>query len=90
MPDHLHVVCSVANSQSSFLSFISRFKSEVSRRAHQMGLVEFAWERSYWDRYARDDEDVLAMIQYVLDNPVRERLCGRWEDWPWSEYLGDP
>jgi len=90
MPDHLHVVCSVANSQSSFLSFISRFKSEVSRRAHQMGLVEFAWERSYWDRYARDDEDVLAMIQYVLDNPVRERLCERWEDWPWSEYLGDP
>ena len=90
MPDHVHFVCSVKICRSSFESFIATFKSEVSRRAHRLGAISFAWERSYWDRHAREEDDVRAMIQYVLDNPVRKGLCENWQDWPWSEYLGWP
>jgi len=90
MPDHIHVVCSMHSEQSSFGSFVATFKSEVSRQAHGLGHADFAWQRSYWDRHAREEEDVPAMVEYVLDNPVREGLCERWEDWPWSALLSCP
>ena len=88
MPDHLHIVCSAKSCESDFESFVTRLKSEVTRRARGLGHARFAWERSYWDRHARREEDVPGMVQYVLDNPVRKELCQRWEDWPWSEFVG--
>ncbi len=89
MPDHVHVVCSVASEESDFPAFVTMFKSEVSRRAHCLGHSEFGWSRSYWDRHARKEDDVGRMIEYVLANPVRKGLCDRWEAWPWSELLRD-
>ncbi len=90
MPDHMHVVCSMDSRDSGFQPFIATLKSEISRQAHRLGHAHFAWQRSYWDRHAREEENVRAMIQYVLDNPVREGLCQRWEDWPWSVLVSWP
>jgi REP element-mobilizing transposase RayT len=90
MPDHMHFVCMNQGADDGFQPYLAGFKRDVSRRAHQAAFPVFAWQRSYWDNYPRNDEDVKVKIQYTLDNPVRKGLCGRTEDWPWSAYLSWP
>jgi hypothetical protein len=42
----------------------------------------------FGDRYAswvvESEEHLRAACEYVLENPVRARLCSNREDWPWS------
>jgi REP element-mobilizing transposase RayT len=90
MPTHLHVVCSVADESGDFETFVKRFKSEASRRLRRAGFTAFEWQRSYWDRYSRTEEEVKTRIYYTLGNPVRRGLCEKWDDWPWARYCGWP
>jgi putative transposase len=79
MPDHLHVVCSVAEHRGDIALWLRRFKSAASRRCgHAL------WHRSYFDRHARAGDDVVQMVEYTLANPERKGLCQVWTDWPWS------
>lgn len=69
---------------------LARFKGRSSYELHRLGVSGEIWERSFWDRHARKDEDVAAMIDYVLDNPVRKGLCQLCEEWPYSLFRGYP
>ena len=88
MPNHVHIVLSVSRDGSDFEMFVRRTKAEFSRRAHRSGSTGFTWERSFWDRHAREEEQVRVRIEYTLDNPVRKGLCRRREEWPWAKYYG--
>ena len=59
--------------------WLRRFKGGAARRVG--GPL---WQRSYWDRHARESDDAVAMMLYTLENPVRRGLCKEWTDWPWS------
>jgi putative transposase len=87
MPDHVHIVV-MTRQGSDFLNYLKGFKWATSRRMHQAGIVGKVWQRSYWDRHHRDDDDVTTMIEYVMNNPVRKEPCRRPEDWTHSQYLG--
>ena len=38
----------------------------------RQGLV---WQREYFDRYIRDDRHLLAVIDYIENNPVKAGLA---------------
>jgi len=84
MPDHLHVVVSVVEHGGDMAKWLAYVKRETAKTVHSPGM----WERSYWDRHARRGDDVVAMVEYVLNNPVRAGLCERWYGWPksWSQW----
>ena len=42
--------------------------------------------RRYGSRRVEDGEDLLGTYAYVVLNPVREGMCPRPEDWPWSSF----
>lgn len=42
------------------------------------------WQDESYDHWARDDEELFRIIQYIENNPVAANLCQRPEDWPWS------
>lgn len=46
------------------------------------------WQRSYWDRHARQDDDVVGMVEYTLANSVCAGLTECAWEWPysWSEW----
>jgi REP element-mobilizing transposase RayT len=90
MPDHVHVVVSVQPRTGDFERFTRRLKCETSRRIHLRGFPTFGWQRSFWDRNARKEDDVRARIEYTLGNPVRKGLCRFPNDWLWSKYYGWP
>ena len=59
----------------------------VRRRATmacQFALPKGLWQDGYYERVLRKSEDVLAIIDYILDNPVRAGLVSRPLDYPFS------
>jgi putative transposase len=80
MPDHLHAVASAKPDGGDLAAWVRAVKRHSARCLRLPGM----WQRSYWDRHAREIEDVGKMIAYVVRNPVRESLCESWEQWPWS------
>jgi putative transposase len=80
MPDHLHVVVTIGESNGDAAGWIQFMKREAAKRSGVPAL----WQRSFWDRHARDYEDVGKKVAYVLNNPVRHKLCESWEEWPYS------
>ena len=89
MPDHLHFVVGTLG-EGSVPTLVMRFKGRSSRDLRESGIEGAVWERSYWDRHARKEDDLTKMVEYVLANPVRRGLCAAAEEWPYAGYLGLP
>lgn len=84
MPDHLHVIVSaIEDRELSVGDFATGFK-RVLRKT--LGAQRWEWQRGCFDRLLRSDENLQSKWIYVQDNPVRQGLVQRWEDWPY--YLG--
>jgi len=60
------------------------FKSDTTYEARRLGLGTPLWQRGFYDRIARREEDLLAACEYVLNNPVRAGLVTEAGDWPYS------
>jgi REP-associated tyrosine transposase len=87
MPDHLHLMLSGRDADADLLRMVRGFKQKTACRAHQAGRG-FAWQKGFYDHLVRANEDYGAQVRYLLRNPVRQGLCGRWEDWPHKGVLG--
>jgi REP element-mobilizing transposase RayT len=79
MPDHLHVVVRLLHDGGDIAKWVRYFKREASR-----AVAPGMWQRSFWDRHMRRDQDEETAILYVLNNPVRKGLCENAPDWPYS------
>ncbi len=42
------------------------------------------WQHESYDHVIRDDAELLRMIYYVLDNPVKSGFVKNWKDWRWT------
>jgi putative transposase len=83
MPNHYHLVLSATREQLSAglhrLNFLyaQRFNKRYTRPGH-LFQNRFDARVVEGDRYAR------AVCGYVVNNPVRARLCRDRSHWPWS------
>ena len=89
MPNHVHAVLKPLNREDGkaypLPSILRSLKGYTARKANAiLGRTGAFWQSESYDRVIRDDEDLIHMIEYVLDNPVKAGLVSRWEDWPWS------
>ncbi len=91
MSNHVHVVFtlltettnklksnSLASVMTSIKTFSGRKANQVLRRSGPF------WEREWYDRCVRDDDELIRIVRYVLNNPVKAGLCQQWRDWPWN------
>ena len=71
MPDHFHWLiqlpdrASLSQSVSNVKSLSARGINEISRTT---GSV---WQRGFFDRGVRSDEDLVAVARYIIANPLR-------------------
>ena len=83
MPNHFHlVVATTAPRLSAGLHrvngiYAQSFNARYERSGHLFGDRFFA-------RVIESEEHLHAACRYVLENPVRARLCATAVDWPWS------
>ncbi len=81
MPDHLHWLLDDA---ARVMETIQAFKSYSTRLARRTGYRGPLWQRSFWDHVVRRRESLEAVVDYLLDNPVRAGLVRSREEYPYS------
>jgi putative transposase len=85
MPDHLHVLAIGLRADTDLRSWVQLFKQCSGYVWKQRNHGEQLWQRSYYDRVLRNEEDSAVIARYLLMNPVRRGLCLASSDYP---YLG--
>ena len=84
MTDHLHLALAPVQGRDGIPRLLQRFKSYTTRLAWQHGIHGTLWQQNYYDHIARGEEDVKAMCQYIMLNPVRKGLVDDPAKWPYS------
>jgi putative transposase len=77
MPDHVHLLVHNAENTDT-VRFVRHFKQAVGFGWKQKYKTEM-WQKSFYDRALRSDEDVGAVVRYVLDNPVKAGFVDSWD-----------
>ena len=83
MPDHVHllvtpVACTVSEIMRNFKSFTSK---QIRETLRQSGPI---WQRRFYDRVIRDEQQFLAALDYIHLNPVRSGLVSSPENYEFS------
>ncbi len=86
MPDHIHLLIS-PSPQVSLVDFVRAFKGRSTRLAWQYGYPGKIWQRSFYDHFLRKEEDVHRVVDYILNNPVRQGIVDDWQEYPFSGSL---
>lgn len=79
MPNHVHVVARLLPGAdlASILKTWKQFSSKTANRL--LGQSGRFWQREYYDRLIRDEQEYRRAIRYVVENPLKAGL----QNWPW-------
>ena len=81
MPDHLHWLIELKH--GTLAELMCRIKSRSSRSINLLrGDQGRVWQRGYYDRALRRDEDIKGAARYIVMNPLRAGLVRRVGDYP--------
>lgn len=93
LPDHLHCLWTLPESDADYSHRWSRIKAAFSRGIEpgerrsesRIRRQERAiWQRRFWEHAIRDERDFSAHVDYIHINPVKHGLVTRAIDWPYS------
>ena len=74
MPDHLHWLLQV-NSQRTLSASVCVVKSGAARQINALrGSLRRVWQRGFYDRAVRKEDDLVGMARYIVANPLRAGL----------------
>ena len=85
MPNHWHLVLRPRRDGdlAAYLSWLSN--THVKRyRAQYRGTSGHLYQGRYKSFPVQEDAYLLTLLRYVEANPLRGKLVGRAQDWPWS------
>ena len=51
-------------------------------RSHNLPTYEHIWFRESYDRYIRNDQHYSNSLNYILNNPIKAKLCTDWRNYP--------
>lgn len=83
MPNHVHLIVVPGDTdglRATFANAHRRYARHINARHRWTGHL---WQGRF-GAVAMDEAHLAHAARYVALNPVRARLCGRAEDWPWS------
>ncbi|MBM2827172.1 MAG: hypothetical protein HW403_1236 [Dehalococcoidia bacterium] len=86
MPDHVHLVIGPSPT-CDIISFVGQFKNLAQRAAWSYSVRGAFWQKSFWDHFLREEEDIEAVVSYIMHNPVRSGLVTDWRDYPFCGSL---
>lgn len=80
MPDHVHLMALNLDGKPSDL--VRLFKGRTSMVFRGLCPAPL-WQRSYHDHLLRRNEDIVGVMRYMMENPVRAGLQAHWMKYPW-------
>ena len=94
LPDHLHALWALPESDADFSTRWSLIKSGFSRgldaqtrsASKIVKREKGIWQRRYWEHAIRDNADLDRHVDYIHFNPVKHGHTLRVRDWPFSSF----
>ena len=83
MPDHVHMLLEGTRDDADLVGAVHAWKQRTAFSWKQRTGTRL-WQKGFHDRVLRDGDDSKAVVRYVLENPVRARLCGTAAEYPWT------
>jgi len=87
MPDHLHVIVSPSESTLQLSKFLNIFKGRTTKVFKDKENLRKIWQRSAFDHVIRTEENLKAVIEYIMSNPVRKGIVEKADEYPYSEWF---
>ena len=97
LPDHLHSIWILPESDADFSTRWGLIKNYFSRQCHSQyqGKISTSrqhkgekgvWQRRFWEHQIRDAQDFINHIEYIHYNPVHHGLVTAPKDWQYSSF----
>jgi putative transposase len=83
MPDHVHWLAEAQHEACPLREFVSMFKQRTGF-AWQRCSASRLWQKGYWERVLRPNDDALSIARYIVENPVRAGLVRDVRDYPYT------
>ncbi len=83
MPNHVHLILVPATKTALGAALMETHRRYTVRINRREGWTGFLWQGRF-SSAAMDEAHLAAAARYVDLNPVRARLVGQPDDWPWS------
>lgn len=80
MPDHFHFILTGKDSEANIKRCIDSFKQQSGYWLYK-NLPQIRWQKDYYDHVLRSNEDLVAQVKYILNNPVRGGLVDYWKQY---------
>jgi REP element-mobilizing transposase RayT len=87
IPDHQHLIITGTQNESDIWKTMVSYKQKTGFWMSR-NKPEIRWQKDFYDRIIRTNEDVATQVRYVLDNPVRKGLVSSWEEYPFKGAIG--
>ena len=81
MPDHVHILL-IAHAEGADLARYVRLAKQRSGFAFTGATGRRLWQESYFDRTIRRVEELPALVEYIIRNPLRAGLVAEPADYP--------
>jgi len=85
MPNHVHVLFTPSGSHG-LSSIMHSWKSFTAHKANAvLGRSGRFWQPEYFDTLIKSGRQFEFYVRYILNNPVKAKLCKNFYEWPWSK-----
>lgn len=76
MPSHLHGILVLPSDAATppILEIVRTFKAASTTLIRKGGMPSFAWQRGFYDRVIRNERELEAIREYIVQNPLRWAL----------------
>lgn len=87
MPNHCHaLVVPTSRCTHSLEQIIKRVKGRTGRFVREsIGGTGPVWQREWFDRWMRDDNEWEKTVAYIHNNPVKAGIVTTWQQHPWTK-----
>lgn len=83
MPDHCHWLLRLGDIKPLGV-VVNNVKSRSARQINRCsGTTGRVWQRGFYDRGIRSDEDIVTIARYIVANPLRAGLVRSLRDYPY-------
>ena len=84
MPDHMHLLC-VPGDGLTISDVMKSIKGTSAKAINRAGLMDGpVWQRSFYDRVVRTEDQMSTTVEYIHRNPVVMGLVKAAEDYRFS------
>lgn len=69
----------------SLAAIMASLKGYTAREANKLlGRKGQFWQHESYDRVVRDEDELMRVLAYIIDNPVKAGLVKDANEWPWT------